>query len=175
MKKTIRSVVLAFIFVLAVVSGCAPAPTPLPPTPTLTPTITPPPTATLTPTLEYVPVELKGRAFWAGTDAPISDFTVILGDPEEFTATTNADGNYSFKDLKPGKYALSVKWEMDRTETTGSCEDVQITLQSLALPISGEGRAGLVEVDTVQYVYGVGWELEINEEDPFLQFKLQCP
>jgi hypothetical protein len=58
MKKSIQSVFLAFVFLMVLLSGCAPASTPVPPTFTpslIPPTFTPEPTATATATATAVP------------------------------------------------------------------------------------------------------------------------
>jgi hypothetical protein len=55
MKKSIGSIFLAFVFLMVLLSGCAPASTPIPPTVTPLPTHTPVPTMTAVPTQTPIP------------------------------------------------------------------------------------------------------------------------
>ena len=73
MKKSIGSIILLFVFLtVLIMNGCAPAPTPEP-----TPTPVPP---TSTPIPKVTGIE--GRVYFAGTDEPIPDVTILLNDPQ---------------------------------------------------------------------------------------------
>lgn len=79
MKKSIRSVFLAFVVLTVLLIGCAPASTPVPPTSTLIlPTFTPEPTAT--PIVYNVEIDVTDE-----NGNPIPEAKIIQGDTVEFT------------------------------------------------------------------------------------------
>lgn len=136
--KIITILLFAFAWTFSgcsAISFMAPTATPVPPTPTFTPkptltstpTVTPRPTTTATPsptataTLAIeVPPPAAGKANAAGlvlwNNEPVIYAKVLLcGNYDwggctgnEFSAITNTEGYYVFKNIKPGQYTLAV-------------------------------------------------------------------
>lgn len=79
MKKSIQSVLVVFVFLTVLLSGCAPASTPIPPTFTLVPpTFTPVPTAT--PIIYNAGIDVVDE-----NGKPIPEAKIIQGETVEFT------------------------------------------------------------------------------------------
>lgn len=109
---------IGFTLVVFLLVGCGgalvePIPTP---TPTLTPTLTPTPIVT----------GIEGRVYFAGTDLSIPDVSIQLNNPKisggpypqnpDLTiakTTTDSQGYYSFLDILPGTYVISLTLATD--------------------------------------------------------------
>lgn len=174
MKKHVSmlSIVLIASFVL---SACGSAPL-FGPTSTPEPTLTPVPTLTPTPTLTPIPVtgKLEGTVFWSSNNEPISDFDVTLEmeNAEKYESTTGADGKYSFKELKPGKYSVSIAWEIDKSGKPVSCSGFEIALPK---SITGSALSLMATNDTGRVLIAVGYEIEIkNGDDITADFQVEC-
>ncbi len=172
MKKHQCLVSLA-LFASFVLSACGagqifgPTFTPTP-TLTLTPTFTPNPTLTATPTLtltstltpESLLGQLGGRVFLSSDNEPISDFTITLEGSKELESTTDVNGEYSFADLEPGVYSVSISWNLDKGGNPPPCQQFQI-----GLPSTMSGTAlNLTAVNDVgeRIIISVGLEVEIK-------------
>jgi hypothetical protein len=184
MKKHMRTVSIILLMAFAL-SACGslqpyeptftPEPT-LTPAPTLapTPTLTPAPTLAPTPTLTPVPImgKLEGKVVWSSNNEPISDFSLTLGDSEPLESTTRADGKYSFKDLKPGKYSVGIAWEIDRSGKPVPCQGFEIALPH---SITGTALSMLGRNDFGRVLIAAGYEIEIKNGDQITaDFQVGC-
>ena len=140
------------------------------------PTLTPTSTLTPTPTLTSIPKvgQIEGNVFWSSSNEPISDFSLTLemGNAEKMEVTTGADGKYSFKDLKPGKYSVSIAWEIDRSGKPVSCQNFTIELSP---SISGSALSLMGTNDTGRVLIAVGYEIEISSGSSIIaDFQVEC-
>jgi hypothetical protein len=172
------------VVIVVLLSGCgAPATPPSVPTSTLTqtpevvPTLTftpsPEPTQTSTVAPESALVQLEGSVVWASDNEPIPDFSVELGGTNEVKATTDADGIYFLTDLKPGKYPLSLVWEMDKSGKPLPCQSFQISFPSSI--ISGTAISLSATNPTGRVFLAVGYEIDLSSGGVVtVDFQVEC-
>jgi|CXWL01.1.fsa_nt_gi hypothetical protein len=166
-----KHVVILVLFVCLFLAACESAPL-------FGPTSTPEPTLTPTPTLTPIPVtgKLEGTVFWSSNNEPISDFnlTLEMENAEKYEFTTGADGKYSSKDLKPGKYSVSIAWEIDKSGKPVSCSGFEIALpKSISIPESVISL--MLKNDTGRVLIAIGYEIEIkNGDDITADFQVEC-
>ena len=132
MKKSIGSVFLSFVFLMILLSGCAPASTPSPTSVPLTftpspipPTFTPEPTATVTPTITPIPTptlpfEIPSSTTGTGTvmglvqwnDEPVKAQGKLCKGIDDtsncYSAKSNDFGYLIFENVEPGVYVLKI-------------------------------------------------------------------
>jgi hypothetical protein len=143
----------------------------LTPVPTLTPTPSPAPTAT--PTSAVAAGQMAGRVFWSSSNDPISDFTITLEGTDKVEATTDADGKYSFQDLKPGKYSVSISWNLDKGGKPMPCQQFKIKLPS---SVTGTALSlGATNDQGEHFFISVGLEVEIKADGGLsADFQAEC-
>jgi hypothetical protein len=118
-------------------------------------------------------VQLEGSVVWASDNEPIPDFSVELGDTDEFKVSTGVDGKYSFADLKPGKYPLNFFWEMDKSGKPLPCQNFQITfptsiISGTALSMTGTNPTGRI-------LLAVGYEIDLSSGGTItVNFEVSC-
>lgn len=104
LKKTLKTIPgLAIIVLLLYGCGVSATPQPMP-----QPTPTPPMTG------------VSGRVYYANSDQPVAEVTILLNDPQlgdaknsDLTVSktkTDTQGQYSFTDIKPGTYVITFKY-----------------------------------------------------------------
>ena len=125
-----QSIVICFLAISMLVSGCGPGQL-------LGPTVTPTATATLTPT--PTTARFEGTIYFSGE--PFAGATVSLGDPSKVSddpehtiteVTTNAEGSYSLV-VDPGAYTLGVILEF--SESDYPCETESASIPMVWIPI----------------------------------------
>lgn len=156
-RKSSPSLIIgAWLLLLFLVSCGVPAtPTPLPPTATPTPI---PPTATPLPTATPILTtgRIEGKVFRSDTGKSIANATVSLDDatldPKDpkfkvSETTTDVQGRYSFADVKPGRYSMSVTW-LFQNQSDSPCPGVGMTRDGWLVIVGVRKDGGLVLVAT---------------------------
>ena len=125
-----------------------PTATSTPLTPTLTATMTPlPPTATPVPTTGMI----EGRVWRSDTAEPVAGAVVALSDAttnqDVAKSTADAQGHYSFIEVKPGTYLLAVTWKF-QVQAGSPCQGVDITRDNWFTIVGVQPDSGLLLVAT---------------------------
>lgn len=119
-----RTIVVCLLAVSLLISGCGPGQLL---GPTLTPTLVP--TATSTPTPKPTTGGIEGKFFRSDIDKPIANASISLflpdttaGDSEMIEAITDAQGAFSFTEMKPDTYNLAFLLVL-KGQSTFPCEN----------------------------------------------------
>ncbi len=130
MKKSIGSVVITFVFLTVLLSGCAPASTLVPPSPTLTPErvtlsgnlIGPDEGEPIGPHGPIAGAQVMLKAFQDEECVKLAESTSELSEEENKqlddctheagSTTSDAEGRWEFLNVDPGWYTLRIDWEL---------------------------------------------------------------
>lgn len=151
MNKSTGLVVLAFVFVTVLLSGCAPAATPVPPTLTpVPPTFTPVPTATATPIVYNAVVDVVDE-----NGKPIPEAKLIQGETVEFADNQGVwQGSSQSRELSIGVWAQGYSLQEHSSTLQAGINTIQIQLSTdpLGLQTADLARDGysLVFVEDFQ-------------------------
>jgi hypothetical protein len=88
---------------------------------------------------------VSGNAYWAWAKASISGLEVSISrisDAKRYETATDADGNYYFEYVEPGKYSMTISWRLPGAQSM-PCSNFTISFDTDFGPDPGGAALGL--------------------------------
>ena len=120
------------------------------------------------PTSTPVVTGIQGRVYYADSNEPIQDVRILLNDPglggekdpnlTTSETTTDAEGNYSFMNIAPGRYVISIQLV---TKTAVSSIDFTENISDMLSSFQGMSQDGSSTMTMVEP------EIEVTQGEVF--------